>query len=107
MRRGRPLKRWGRGCFLGNLAPQWVLNAALVILLRDGLFVVFDDVTVGADAALRLCDAVLRTDWPARGLPSETSIRVGMHAGPVFPADDPLIGRANFFGFPRQPGDTH
>jgi class 3 adenylate cyclase len=64
----------------------------------DGLFLVFDDVDAGADFALLLRDSVLRTDWPARGLPAGTSIRIGMHTGPVFPADDPILGRPNFFG---------
>jgi class 3 adenylate cyclase len=87
--------------FLGSVAEILAVGTVrpeFVNTWGDGLFMVFDDVAVGADAALRLRDAVLRTDWPARGLPPETSIRVGMHAGPVFPADDPLIGRANFFG---------
>ena len=52
----------------------------------------------GAAFALRLRDAVQRNDWPARGLPAGTSIRIGMHTGPVFEAEDPLIGRRNYFG---------
>ena len=64
----------------------------------DGLFMVFDEVTDAAEFALKLRDAVLKTDWSAHGLPSGTSIRIGMHAGPVFPAEDPIIGRRNFFG---------
>jgi class 3 adenylate cyclase len=31
-------------------------------------------------------------------LPAGTSIRIGMHTGPVFEAVDPLIGRPNYFG---------
>jgi class 3 adenylate cyclase len=64
----------------------------------DGLFMVFDEVETGVEFALRLRDAVLDTDWPARGLPAGTSLRIGMHTGPVFEAPDPLIGRANYFG---------
>lgn len=64
----------------------------------DGLFMVFDHVEHGADFALRLRDAVQQADWPARGLPAGTNLRVGMHTGPVFEAPDPLIGRPNFFG---------
>lgn len=64
----------------------------------DGLFMVFDQVTVGAGFALRLRDAVRRTDWRAHGLPPDTAIRIGMHCGPVFPAVDPILGRGNFFG---------
>jgi class 3 adenylate cyclase len=64
----------------------------------DGLFMVFDEVATGARFALRLRDAVQQTDWETRGLPAGTSIRIGMHVGPVFAAMDPLIGRRNYFG---------
>ena len=71
---------------------------AFVNTWGDGLFLVFDDVADGAEFALQLRDQVQRTDWPARGLPAGTSIRIGMHTGPVFPAYDPILGRPNFFG---------
>lgn len=71
---------------------------AFVNTWGDGLFMVFNDVDDGATFALQLCDAVRRTDWPAYGLPEGTSIRIGMHTGPVFPALDPLIKRLNYFG---------
>ena len=64
----------------------------------DGLFMVFDDTAAGAEFALALRDGVHRTDWAARGLPVGTSLRIGMHVGPVFEAQDPIIGRRNFFG---------
>ncbi|MBB5209712.1 TRAFs-binding domain-containing protein [Chiayiivirga flava] len=71
---------------------------AFVNTWGDGLFLVFDEVVDGARFALQLRDEVERTDWPSQGLPSGTSIRIGMHTGPVFPAHDPILGRANFFG---------
>jgi class 3 adenylate cyclase len=71
---------------------------AFVNTWGDGLFLVFEDVADGAEFALQLRDQVLRTDWAARGLPAGTSIRIGMHTGPVFPAHDPILGRPNFFG---------
>lgn len=77
----------------GSGAPPAFINT-----WGDGLFMVFDEVAAAAEFALRLRDAVLGTDWPAHGLPAGTSIRIGMHAGPVFPAEDPIIGRRNFFG---------
>jgi class 3 adenylate cyclase len=64
----------------------------------DGLFMVFGTVQEAADFALRLRDAVRDTDWPSHGLPAGTSIRIGMHTGPVFPAQDPLVGRPGYFG---------
>jgi class 3 adenylate cyclase len=71
---------------------------AFVNTWGDGLFMVFDDVETGADFALQLRDAVTLIDWPAHGLPEGTSIRIGMHTGPVFQAMDPLIERQNYFG---------
>jgi class 3 adenylate cyclase len=64
----------------------------------DGLFMVFDEVHVAADFALQLRDMVLATDWAAEGMPADTSIRIGMHAGPVFRALDPVIRKTNFYG---------
>lgn len=87
--------------FLGEVAGVIAASARPPVFRNtwgDGLFLAFDEVTDAADFALRLRDRVRETDWAARGLPAETSIRVGMHTGPVFPADDPILGRRNFFG---------
>ena len=64
----------------------------------DGFFMVFDEVAAGVEFALRMRDAVASEDWPARGLPRGTSLRVGMHVGPVFEAIDPIVGRPSCFG---------
>ncbi len=64
----------------------------------DGLFLVFDKIDVAARFALRLRDIVAEIDWRAVGLPPETSIRIGMHVGPVYAAFDPIIERKNYFG---------
>jgi class 3 adenylate cyclase/tetratricopeptide (TPR) repeat protein len=64
----------------------------------DGLFLVFNHVLDGADFALRLLDCIGEMDFARIGLPPDTTVRVGLHAGPVFPHWDQLIGRLNFFG---------
>ncbi len=64
----------------------------------DGLYLVFDDCTDGADFALRLRDGIAAIDWQGIGLPPDMSIRIGMHTGPVFRGNDPIIGRDGFFG---------
>jgi len=64
----------------------------------DGLFLVYDDVLDAAHAAASLQQRIAIKDWAHIGLPSDTSIRIGMHAGPVFEADDPVIGRRNYYG---------
>jgi class 3 adenylate cyclase len=87
--------------FLGEIARviAGAANApAFLNTWGDGLFMVFDDPAAAAEFALRLRDAVRATDWRQHGLPEDTSIRIGMHTGPVFPAMDPIIGRRNFFG---------
>jgi class 3 adenylate cyclase len=87
--------------FLGAIADivaQFAAPPDFVNTWGDGLFMVFNDVADGAKFALQLRDAVAQCDWPARGLPQATSIRIGMHTGPVFHAFDRLIGRDNYFG---------
>jgi class 3 adenylate cyclase len=64
----------------------------------DGLFLVFDDVAACAAFALDLLDCVRDTDWQRWNLPADTTVRIGLHAGPVFPELDPVIRRRNFFG---------
>jgi class 3 adenylate cyclase len=64
----------------------------------DGLFLVFDRVVDCADFALRLIDRMEAIDFAKVGLPADTTVRVGVHAGPVFSQHDPIIDRINFFG---------
>jgi len=87
--------------FLGAIADivaQFAVPPDFVNTWGDGLFMVFNEVADGAKFALQLRDSVARCDWPAHGLPQGTSIRIGMHTGPVFHAFDRLIGRDNYFG---------
>ena len=64
----------------------------------DGLFLVFDSVTGCADFALRLLERISRMDFQKVGLPEDTAVRMGIHAGPVYPHTDPILERTNFFG---------
>ncbi|MEO8358730.1 MAG: adenylate/guanylate cyclase domain-containing protein [Vicinamibacteria bacterium] len=64
----------------------------------DGLFLVFDRVKDCADFALRLVERMSTLDFEKVGLPADTTVRVGVHAGPVFSQHDPIISRVNFFG---------
>ena len=47
---------------------------------------------------MELADLVNRTDWSQCGLPSELSIRIALHAGPVFPCQDKVTGHRTFSG---------
>ena len=64
----------------------------------DGLFLVFDRVTDCADFAMRLLDRIQGMDFKKLRLPEDTTVRMGIHAGPVYPYEDKIINRTNFFG---------
>jgi class 3 adenylate cyclase len=64
----------------------------------DAILLVFRDLRGAAEYALALRDMVRTTDWQERGLPSDLAIRIGLHAGPVYYAREPVAGRLNFFG---------
>jgi class 3 adenylate cyclase len=64
----------------------------------DGLYLVFHHVVECAEFAIRLLDRVAAIHWESLELPADTTVRIGLHAGPVYPQRDRLIGRQNFFG---------
>jgi class 3 adenylate cyclase len=64
----------------------------------DALYVVFESPLRGAEFALRLLESMLAVDWTAVGLPDSSQIRIALHAGPVFCAFDPVMGRDSYFG---------
>ena len=64
----------------------------------DGLYLVFHKVVDCADCAIRLLDWIGQADLAGMGLPLDTTIRMGIHCGPVCPGMDKIIKRKNFFG---------
>lgn len=64
----------------------------------DGLYLIFDGVHDAGVIALRLRDLVRGTDWAAAGLPARLSLRIGLHAGPIFAYRDPVTGTVNYTG---------
>jgi class 3 adenylate cyclase/tetratricopeptide (TPR) repeat protein len=64
----------------------------------DGLFFVFNGVEDAGRFALDLRDLVLNTDWVDLGLPRQLSIRIGVHAGPVYVNFDPVVRQISFTG---------
>jgi class 3 adenylate cyclase len=64
----------------------------------DGLFMVFDTVRDCARFALRFLAWLGTVPWETLGFPAETTVRLGLHAGPVYPYMDKILGRQNFFG---------
>ena len=65
----------------------------------DAICFVFADPLEAADCALAMRDTIRRTDWTRHGLPGHLILRIGLHAGPVYCLDEPLMDRRNFFGF--------
>jgi class 3 adenylate cyclase len=64
----------------------------------DAVYLVVRDVLRAADCALELQEAMGAIDLAAAGLPGGLALRLGAHVGPVFPIDDPVIGRLAFMG---------
>jgi len=65
----------------------------------DAIYCVFGDVKDAGAFALALRDAVRGTDWKTHGLPAGLSIRIGLHAGPVFECHDPVLKKRTYNGF--------
>jgi len=89
------------GAFLGSIADL-IRSTPDAPLTKntwgDGLYFVFRDVGDAARFALDLRDRVEATDWEARGLPGSLSLRIALHAGPVYPCVDPVIAQPSFTG---------
>jgi class 3 adenylate cyclase/tetratricopeptide (TPR) repeat protein len=64
----------------------------------DGLYFAFNGVEDAGRFALDLRDLVTKTDWVDLGLPKNLSIRIALHAGPVYVNFDPVVRQINFTG---------
>jgi class 3 adenylate cyclase len=64
----------------------------------DGLYFVFSDVDLAGKFALQLADLVATTKWEEKGLRGGLSLRIGLHAGPVYEFDDPITGSRSYSG---------
>jgi class 3 adenylate cyclase len=64
----------------------------------DGLFMVFKDVLDCAELAVKLLETIEAVAWEKLGLPKDTTIRIGVHYGPVYRQMDKIIRRYNYFG---------
>jgi class 3 adenylate cyclase len=64
----------------------------------DGLYFAFAQVRDAGLFALELCDRVATTNWAKEHLPPELTLRVGLHAGPVYHCTDPVTKQPNCIG---------
>ena len=87
--------------FLGELS-KWLRRARSRPIFKnvwgDAFYFVFRDPYAAAEYALGLRDLVRDSDWRALRLPDHLTMRIGLHAGPVFTGREPILGKRNFFG---------
>lgn len=64
----------------------------------DALYAVLADPASAAEIALRLQEAIGSLDLVAVGLPAGGGMRIALHYGPLYCADDPVTGGIAYFG---------
>jgi class 3 adenylate cyclase len=64
----------------------------------DGLYLIFPRVRDAGLFALELCAMISGTDWADVDLPPNLSVRVGLHAGPLFDFSDRVTGQLTLGG---------
>jgi len=64
----------------------------------DALYMVFEDTGAAAEFALRLVDMVNTVNWEEHGLPKGLSMRVSLHAGPVYKCVDRVLQAETYTG---------
>jgi class 3 adenylate cyclase len=64
----------------------------------DGLYVVFQQAADAGRFSLELRERIRKVDWAATGLPNSLSLRIALHAGPVYSCTDPITGLPTFIG---------
>ena len=87
--------------FLGRVAALVELSPVRPVTRHtwgDGLFFAFNQVHEAGEFALDLAELIDRMDWRSVGLPADLSIRIGLHAGPVYECLDPVSGHSTFCG---------
>jgi len=64
----------------------------------DGLYFAFDDAQTAGNIALELSEWMQRAQLHQVGLPATLTLRMGLHAGPVYASLDPVVERTNYVG---------
>ena len=81
----------------GRLAAESAHRPLTKNTWGDGLYFVFANVRDAGQFALDLRDVVRNTDWSKHGLPP-LSLRIGLHAGPVYSCCDPVTQHTTYIG---------
>jgi len=101
-------------CYMGRVSAlideravdprtQSVLAPISVNTWGDAFFMIFDAVAEAGLFALRMQEMLVappvgRADWKKEGLPEDLSIRIALHAGPVYSVVDPVTRGLSFIG---------
>ena len=87
--------------FMGSIAAL-IENYEIKPLTKntwgDALYFVFSSVDDACNFAYQLKKCIWRTDWEKKGLPGQLSLRISLHAGPVFRCLDPVTKRQKYTG---------
>jgi class 3 adenylate cyclase len=83
---------------IGRIVSKWPREIVAKNTWGDGLYLVFADLEAAGNFALDLCDLVTTTEWTRHGLPSRLSLRIALHAGPVYEFIDPVTGDRTYGG---------
>lgn len=87
--------------YLGAVAALMVRSPYAPVMKNtwgDGLYGVFANVHEAGELALDLCALVNKMDWTAHGLPEHLSLRIALHAGPVYACTNPVTGQLDYLG---------
>ncbi|MGD0090434.1 MAG: RyR domain-containing protein [Planctomycetota bacterium] len=87
--------------FLGEVAELQARSPAKPVFWNtwgDALFYVFTNVADASTFALELRDMLRGMHWAERGLPESLSLRIALHAGPVYSFKDPIMRKHNYMG---------
>ncbi len=87
--------------FLGAIAQLTEKFSESIIAKNtwgDGLYFVFSDVDVVGNFALEMADLATKENWEEKGLPADLSLRIALHAGPVYEVNDPITGSRSYTG---------
>jgi class 3 adenylate cyclase/tetratricopeptide (TPR) repeat protein len=87
--------------FLGRLANLLANSPNAPVLKNtwgDGLYFVFRNVRDAGLLALEMCEDLNRGNWTSRGLPDTLTLRIALHAGPVYSCLDPVLNQMTYTG---------
>ncbi|HEX8844619.1 MAG TPA: TRAFs-binding domain-containing protein [Pyrinomonadaceae bacterium] len=83
---------------IGELAAASKHSPVMKNTWGDGLYFVFKSVGDAGQFALELCEHLGKIDWAEKGLPKDLSLRIALHAGPVYSCIDPVTQQPNYIG---------